>query len=585
MQYEREWGDLGVSAEQFDHEVDVVVVGVGAGGMAAALAANARELDVLIVEKSGLIGGSSAMSGGGAWVPYAPTLRRAGWTEDDRPAMLEYMKRIAGDVVSEARMRAYLDQAPKMMEFLEGQGPYLADGFFWIKGYSDYHPHLGGSADGHGIWAKPIDRRLLGDEVKLLRPGVKRMQLPLGAWLTSNELRDLLALRWGGLRGKKMMFTLAKRVVRARLLGERITTSGAALVTRLWLTRRDKGIPAWLETPMEALVQDGDGRVVGVRVKRDGDAQQIRARLGVILATGGFDHDMEMRARYQPEITGEWGMGSHDNRGDGHRAAESVGAAFDLMDDAWWMPTVQMPDGSLAGTVAERQYPGQFIVNQDGERFVNEAAPYTAFVHAQIEGHRSGVSHIPAWMIIDDHAWKRNIIAGHIPGSPIPKDWLETGVMHMGTSIEELAASIGVPAGNLRATQKRWNGFVRTGVDEDFHRGESPYERFYGDDSYANPNLADVSKAPFYALQFTPGDLGTKGGVVTNEHAQALRPDGSVIAGLYATGNVSSAVMGRDYAGPGATLGPAMTFGYVAANHIADSRAPAPAEVPAAAGR
>jgi succinate dehydrogenase/fumarate reductase flavoprotein subunit len=485
--------------------------------------------------------------------------------------MLEYLKRIAGDLVSEERLRTYLEKAPEMMEFLEGQGEHLSDGFFWIKGYSDYHPHLGGTADGHGIWAKPVDRRLLGDDVRLLRPGVKRMQLPLGAWMTSADLRDLLALRWGGFRGKRMVLTLGRRVVRARLLGERITTSGSALVTRLWLTRRDKNVPVWLETPMTALVQDGDGRVVGVDVQRNGSSQRITARRGVILATGGFDHNMTMRAQYQPEITGEWSMGSHDNLGDGHRAGEVLGAALDLMDDAWWMPTVAMPDGSLAGTVAERQYPGQFIVNQAGERFVNEAAPSTDFVHAQIDGERTGVPHIPAWMIVDDRAWKRNIIIGHIPGTPLPKSWVDAGIVHVAPTIEALAQKIGAPPAAVKATQERYNGFVAKGVDEDFHRGESAYERFYGDDTYSNPNLAAISRGPFYAIQLTPGDLGTKGGLVTNENAQVLREDGSVIPGLYATGNVSSSVMGRDYAGPGATLGPAMTFGYVAANTIADA--------------
>jgi succinate dehydrogenase/fumarate reductase flavoprotein subunit len=557
-----------MSEQQFDHEVDVLVVGTGAGGLTASLAAKANGLDVLVIEKAALIGGSSALSGGGCWVPYAPVLRRAG-VPDDRPEMLEYLKRIAGDVVPEARLRAYLDEAPKMMEFLESQSTYMAEGFFWITGYSDYHPDKGGSADGHGLWATPVDKRLLGEDMKLLRPGLKRMQLPLGAWLTSRDLRDLLAVRWGGLRGKKMLLVLAKRVIRARVLGERIATSGAALVTRLWLTRREKDVPVWLETPMKSLIQDDSGRVVGVEVEREGRTQRLRARHGVILATGGFDHNMEMRAVHQPEITGEWSMGSRDNQGDGHRAGEAIGAALDLMDDAWWMPTVEMPDRTVAGTVAERQYPGQIIVNQIGKRFVNEAAPYTDFVHAQIEGQRSGVGHIPAWMIIDDRAWKRNIIAGHLPGTAVPKAWLESGMIRIGQTIEELAEKIGAPPENLRETIDRFNGFVRKGVDEDFHRGESPYERFYGDDSYPNPNLAELSKPPFYAIEFTPGDLGTKGGLVTNEHAQVLREDGSVIPGLYATGNVSSSVMGRDYAGPGATLGPAMTFGYVAANHIA----------------
>jgi 3-oxosteroid 1-dehydrogenase len=243
-----------------------------------------------------------------------------------------------------------------------------------------------------------------------------------------------------------------------------------------------------------------------------------------------------------------------------------------MMDDAWWMPTMKMPDGTLFGLVAERQYPGQFIVNSAGERFVNESSPYTDFVHTQIAGHQSGVSHIPAWMIVDDRAWKRNFIAGHVPGTRLPASWVKCGLARTAPTLEQLAEKIGVPGAALRATADRFNGFAGRARDEDFHRGESAYDRYYGDPAYANPNLAPVAQPPFYAFALTPGDLGTKGGLLTDDDARVLRGDGSVIPGLYATGNVSSAVMGNDYAGPGATIGPAMTFGYVAAHHIAAQR-------------
>ncbi len=241
------------------------------------------------------------------------------------------------------------------------------------------------------------------------------------------------------------------------------------------------------------------------------------------------------------------------------------------MDDAWWMPVLEMPDGTMAPLLAERQYPGQLIVNQAGERFVNEAAPYTDFVHAQIKGHASGVSHIPAWMITDDRARRRNFMAGLLPGQPIPREWFETGIARQAPTLAELALEIDVPADALEATVDRFNEMARGAVDRDFHRGESAYDNFYGDFSYKNPNLAEVGRAPFYAFALVPGDLGTKGGLLTNEDAQVLGPDGTPIPGLYATGNTSAAVMGNDYAGPGATLGPAMTFGFVAARHIAEN--------------
>lgn len=552
-----------------DHEVDVLIVGSGAGGMVTALTTQAEGLNPLIIEKSRFWGGSSARSGGGAWVPNAPALLREG-ERDDPERIVAYMMAIAGDRVPRERIERYVEQAPKMMEFLEAQGPYLADGFFWIRGYSDYQPEKGGNPLGRGLWARPIDRRLLGQEMASLHPGVRRMQLPLGAWITSIDLHDLLAVRWGGLAHKKILLTLAWRVLRARVLGERIGASGQALTSRLRLTLRERGIEIWRETPMTSLLTDADGRVIGVRAMRDGRPLTIAARHGVVLACGGFEHNLEMRKRYQPGITEDWSLGVATNVGDGILAGEALGAATDLMEDAWWQPVMpSAADGSLVGLVAERQYPGQFIVNGAGRRFVNEATPYIQFCQAVLAGHATGVSHIPCWMIIDSTAWKRNIIAGHFPGMPMPKAWRKAGVAFSAPTLGELAARIGVPADALRATAARYNSLVDKGADEDFRRGESPYDRYYGDPSYPNRNLAHVERPPFYALAIWPGDLGTKGGLLTDEDARVLRTDGSPIPNLYATGNVSASVMGTKYAGPGATLGPAMTFGFLAARHIA----------------
>ena len=288
----------------------------------------------------------------------------------------------------------------------------------------------------------------------------------------------------------------------------------------------------------------------------------------MILASGGFEHDRERRAAHQPEGRPEWSVGNPDNEGDGLRAAEAVGSDVAMLDEAWWIPTVTFPDGTLFPTVADRQHPGHFIVNGAGRRFVNEAAPYSDFVHAQLEGQRSGVSHIPAWMILDDRAWKRSFFIGHFPGTPAPREWLREKVLYRGSSLADLAAQIDVPATELEATAARFNGFVRAGHDDDFRRGDSAYDRVYGDPGQANPCLAEVSEPPFYAIPFVPGDLGTNGGIVVDEQARALRPDGTAIAGLYATGNVTASVMGHGYAGAGATLGPTMTFGYVAAEAI-----------------
>ncbi len=563
---------------QFDHEVDVLVVGSGAGGMVGALTARAEGLQPLIIEKSQYWGGSSARSGGGAWVPNAPALLREG-QRDDPQQIIDYVVAIAGDRVSRARIERYVEQAPKMMEFLESQSSYMADGFFWIRGYSDYHPEKGGNPLGRGLWARPIDRRLLGEEMKTLHPGVRRMQLPLGAWITSIDLHDLLAIRWGGVRHKKVLLKLAWRVLRARTTGERIGASGQALTTRLRLTLRDRGIEIWREAPMKSLITDAEGRVIGVEAERNGRPFKIAARHGVLLASGGFEHNLEMRERYQPGITQDWSLGAATNTGDGIIAGEALGAATDLMEDAWWQPVMPAAaDGSLVGLVAERQYPGQFIVNGAGKRFVNEATPYIIFIQTLLAGHATGVSHVPCWQIIDSTAWKRNIIAGHVPGMPMPKAWRDTGAAFEAPTLEELALRIGVPPAALRETAERYNALVDKGADDDFHRGESAYDQYYGDPHYPNPNLARVEKPPFYAFAIWPGDLGTKGGLLTDEDARVLRADGTSIPGLYAAGNVSASVMGTKYAGPGATLGPAMTFAYLAVRHIgAGARAAATA--------
>jgi 3-oxosteroid 1-dehydrogenase len=546
-------------------------VGTGAGGMVAALAAKAAGLETLVIEKAAVFGGTTALSGGGVWVPNAPQLLRLGQT-DDPQRVLDYLLAIAGERVPEPRLARYVEAGPKMMAFLERHSEWLNDAFLWTPGYADYHPAKGGSATGRGLWAKPIDRRKLGADEPYLRV-TKRSRLenlPKGMWLTSVDLHNINRIRWRvGFRPYLTLFKLGWRTIRARVLRERIAANGQALAIRLWLAGRDAGVPVALETPMKRLLTDADGAVIGVEAERDGKPYRVRARGGVVVATGGFEHNEEMRRRYQPIVGKGWSRASPDSQGDGQRAGQEIGAALDFMDDAWWMPVFLMP-GGLTGGVAERQYPGQFIVNGAGRRFVNEASPYTDFGHKQLEGQATGVSHIPAWMIFDDRAFKRNIICGHFPGRPMPADWVGSGLVKQGDSIEALAAEIGVPADALRETQERFNGFARQGKDEDFHRGESPYDNYYGDPSQPkNPNLAEVATAPFYAIQVYPGDLGTKGGILADDDARALREDGSVIPGLYACGNASAAVMGTSYAGPGATIGSSMIFGWVAANHIA----------------
>lgn len=564
-------------SSQFDHTVDVLVIGSGGGGMTAALKADAAGLSTLIVEKSAKFGGSTALSGGGIWVPGAPAQRRAGYTPDPE-GVFDYLKTITGGLVSDARLRAYVDAAPEMMDFLEHCSDWFE--FVWKPGYADYYPELpGGSERGSTINVPEIDLRKLGaEEQNLLAP---LALAPKGIWFAPKDLRLFYQVRQNW-RGKAVLVKLIWRMFRARVFGDRMAAIGQSLMARMRLALQEHDIPLWLSAPMTELITDVDGRVVGAVVERDGAAIRIAARGGVVLATGGFDHDMQWRRRYLPLLERDWSFGNPAATGDGIRAGEKVGAATDLLDEAWWFPAMCWPDGRLQFMLNERMMPAQFVVNGAGKRFINEAAPYMDFAHAMIEGQRSGVDHVPCWLVTDIGSFHRYVVGGHLPipkvpfapvptGRKIPQAWLDSGIVAAAASFEELAVKIGVPAGELCDTAERFNDLARRGHDDDFNRGDSAYDNYYGDPTLPNPNLAPLGKPPYLAFQIILGDLGTSGGLLTDEHARVLREDGSVIAGLYATGNTSAAVMGRSYAGAGATIGPAMTFGYVAAQHISEN--------------
>lgn len=559
----------------FRTEVDVLVVGSGGGGMTAALAADAEGLDTLVVEKSSHFGGSTALSGGGIWVPGAPSQRAAGYTPDP-DAVFGYLKQITDGLVSDARLRTYVEAAPQMMEFLERRSRWFE--FVWKPGYADYYPELpGGSELGSTINVPAIDLRALGaEEQHLLQP---LALAPKGIWFAPKDLRLFYQVRQNW-RGKAVLLKLIYRMVRARVFGDRMAAIGQSLAARMRLALQEHDIPLWLDTPMTELLTGPGGEVIGAVVERNGAPHRIRARRGVILAAGGFDHDMARRREHLPVLSQDWSFGNPAAVGDGIRAGEKVGGATELLDEAWWFPAICWPDGRLQFMLNERMMPAQFVVNGDGRRFINEAAPYMDFAHAMIDGQRSGVTHIPCWLITDIRSFHRYVVAGHLPipkvpfapvptGWKVPRAWLESGVVKEAHSFDELAGKIGVPPENLRRTAERFNELAHRGHDDDFNRGDSAYDNYYGDPTLPNPNLHPLGKPPYYAFQIILGDLGTSGGLRTDEHARVLRDDDSPVPGLYAVGNNSAAVMGRSYAGAGATIGPAMTFGYVAARHLA----------------
>ena len=532
--------------------------------MSAALAAAARGLDTVLLEKSSYFGGSTARSGGGVWIPNNYALQAAGQGDDPELSKL-YLDSIVGDVVPKVRRDTYLERGPEVLDFIRARTPLR---FTWVPQYADYHPEApGGRAAGRSAEPVPMDARFLGEELERLHP--QYTKAPANLIVTQADFRKISL----GLRTVRGPLTMAKVLLRrivSLLRGQKMYAMGNAIAIGLRKGLMDAGVPVHYDTELTDLVIE-DGRVVGVRVRRDGDEAVVRARRGVILGSGGFEKNLEMREKYQPQPTSvDWTTGSQFNTGGGILAGIAAGAQTDLMDDAWWGPTIPLPSGPWF-CLAERNLPGSIIVNQAGQRFMNEALPYVEAVHEIYRGEATGVGHVPAWMVIDQRYRNRYLFAGLSPRQPFPGRWYKNGTVVKAATLEELAAQIDVPPGALTETVRRFNGFAETGVDADFHRGESAYDKYYSDPTVKpNPSLHVIDQAPFYAVKIVPGDLGTKGGLVTDERARVVRADGSVVTGLYAAGNCSAAVMGRTYAGPGATIGPALTFGYLAAETIAE---------------
>jgi 3-oxosteroid 1-dehydrogenase len=541
-------------------EVDVVVVGAGGAGMAAALKAADLGLETVLLEKSAYFGGSTARSGGGVWIPGNYALRAAGQVDpDDAERAKEYLQSIVGDEVPRVRRDTYLDRGPEVMDFLRDRTPVR---FAWVPEYADYHPEApGGRPRGRSVEPVPLDASFLGAELERLHPAYTKA--PANLIVTQADFRKIsLGLRT--LRGPLTMARVAAKRAAATFRKRRMFAMGNALAIGLRQGLIEAGVPVHYETELTGLLIE-DGRVVGVETERG----PVRARRGVILGSGGFEKNLELREKHQPSPTSiEWTTGSANNDGQGILAGIAAGAETALMDDAWWGPTIPLPNGPWF-CLAERNLPGSIMVNGDGRRFMNEALPYVEAVHEIYAGEATGVPHVPCWMVIDQRYRNRYLFAGLPPRAPFPGRWYKHGVIKKADTLPALAAEIGVPADNLVATVSQFNGYAESGVDADFHRGESAYDQYYSDPRVKpNPSLHSIDRGPFYAVKIVPGDLGTKGGLVTDEAARVLRPDGSAIEGLYAAGNCSSAVMGHTYAGPGATIGPALVFGYLAAEAI-----------------
>lgn len=548
---------------------DVVVVGAGAAGMTAALTAAKLGLSVVVLEKAAVFGGSLARSGSGIWIPNNSVILSAG--VPDTPALAaQYLAAVVGSdsstvPASPARQAAYLANGPKMLDFVMANSPLK---FQWMEGYSDYYCLLPGSMpNGRSVEPSVIDGHILGSELANLNPAYQAV--PAGLVIYSADYKWLQIAEVNA-HGAAVAAECVVRGTAAALLGQAPLTMGQATAGGLRAGLLSAGVPVRLSTPLQSLSMT-NGAVTGVVAAVNGVSTLFNATRGVIVAAGGFEHNAAMRAQYQQQPIGtSWTVGASSNTGDGIQAGLAVGAAVALMEDAWWGPVIPLP-GEPWFCLAERTEPGGLIVNAAGQRFVDEAAPYGDVVHAMYRLNPTAPD-IPAWLIVDQNYRNRYLFQEQAPLLPLPQSWYDAGAVYSSYTVAGLASLIGVPAANLKATITRFNGFAATGVDADFQRGVNYYDHYYTDPAITpNSCLAPLALPPYYAFRIEPGDLGTKGGLLTDAQARVLDGSGAVIPGLYAAGNSSAAVMGHSYAGAGSTIGPAMTFGYVAAHTIAAS--------------
>jgi 3-oxosteroid 1-dehydrogenase len=546
--------DIFKKRKAYEVDVDVLVVGTGGAGMTAALAAHDSGAKVALIEKSATVGGATAVSGGVLWIPNNHHMPTVG-VPDSRAEALTYTKRLADARSDDALIETFLDNAPIMLRYIES---HTSLAFTALKRYPDYHPEFeGGKPGGRSLDPGLFDSNELGEWKKKLR------RSPIFG-MTAMSVTE--ATDWG-VFSKPLNLPF-------KLLGERLSKGyvcyGGALAGKLLKALLERKIAPMLDTAARELLVE-DGRVIGLRATQNGRDILMRARKGLVLASGGFEWNKELNAQFLG------GQITHPNsppcnEGDGLKMAMGVGADLGNMSEAWWCPSVLVPgeeyDGRPLnrGDFATRSLPHSIIVNRRGQRFVNEAQNYNDlmkpfFTFDPVAYERPN---LPAWIILDQQYLSKYALLTSMPGQKLP-DWLVRA-----DTLEELAQKIGVDAQGLEATVARFNRFAVEGRDPDHRRGESIYDHFYGDpDNQPNPNLGSIAKAPFCALQVHPGAIGTKGGARVNKDAQVLRVDGAPIAGLYAAGNVMAGVTGPGYPGAGSTIGTGMTFGFLAGNHAA----------------
>jgi 3-oxosteroid 1-dehydrogenase len=550
---------LGLDTAVREEVFDFIIVGSGGGSVPAALVMKEHGRSVLIIEKQAVIGGSSAFSGGVIWIPNNDHLNAAGGGDSHERARA-YLDGLIGEVgpaSSVQRRDAFIRRGAEMVRYLEGHGMKFLHAHW--PDYYDNRP--GGLPQGRSLCAPLFDVKALGEWA----PKLAHFPMTSGLPVTSRDAVAIFVAKqtW---RGKWVVAKLALRMLQKKLLGTELRGAGNALQGRLFQIALRAGTPIWTDTAAKDFLVDG-GRVTGVIVERSGRTVRLGARLGVLINAGGFSRNLGMREQYQPKPTSvKWTQANPGDTGEMIQAAMGLGAAVDLMDEAWWLACSFMPDGTFMGMHSPNDIgkPHCIAVDARGRRFANESNSYMEF------GQRMyAAGAVPAWAVFDSRHRRSYPWGMTLPGAP-PAALIDSGYMRRFASLDELARGCGIDPAGLAHTVVRFNGFARTGVDEDFSRGTSAYNHYYGDPTVKpNPNLGSIEQPPFYAVALYPSDVGTSGGVLTDEFARVLRPDGSVVPGLYATGNSAASMMGRCYPGAGVSIGPSMTFGYIAARHAA----------------
>ena len=561
------------------YECDVLVAGSGCAGMAAAITARHRGLDVLIVEKEPRFGGTTARSGGWLWIPGTSLARAYGINESPDQAR-SYLRHEAGNNYDAARVDAFLAAGPEAVDFFTTE---TALRFDMPLVFPDYHAEApGGAQGGRSMVTRPFDGRELGEHIKDL--GAPLPELTVFGMMLGSGKEIIHFMR--ATKSLTSAIYVARRLSRHFLdllrYGRGMTlTNGNALAGRLAKSALDLKIPLWLSSPVRELIVE-NGAVRGAHVVREGRPIEVRARRGVVLACGGFPHDVARRKAMFPHApTGaeHYSPGPVGNTGDGLRLAETAGGQIEnrLPNAAAWVPVslTTRKDGSrgVMPHFIDRAKPGVIAVMRDGKRFGNEGNSYHDFVQAMTKAAKPG-EEIAAFLICD-HKALRKYGLGCVPPFPMPTGHhLRTGYLLRGATLADLAATAGIDAKGLADTVAQFNAEAAEGRDPAFGKGSRAYNRYQGDALHGpNPCVAPLKDGPFYAIKMVIGDLGTYAGIVADANARALDADGRVIPGLYAAGNDMASIMGGNYPGAGITLGPALTFGYIAGRHLAEAAA------------